>query len=216
MQRKMEREIPLPGGRVTAGVVLSGDRVHLPPCANANFVHAVLQHLEMKNCPLAPRYIGLDERGREMLTYLPGDCPADLEDFSDEQCGRAMKILRSLHQELADFPGCLEGETVCHYDPSPCNFVFQDGLSCAHIDWDAAGIGDPADDLAYAVWMRLDHRQPGYPAGAHGPVSAGYVGHLRPSRVETTGFSPSDTGANGTGGATASALTPANFLSFPC
>ena len=103
-----------------------------------------------------------------MLTYLPGDYPADLGDFSDEQCGRAMEIFRSLHQELADFPGCLEGETVCHYDPSPCNFVFQDGLPCALIDWDAAGIGDPADDLAYAVWMRLDIGNPDIPPARTG------------------------------------------------
>jgi len=31
--------------------------------------------------------------------------------------------------------------------------MFLNGLPYAFFDWDAAGIGDPLDDVAYALWM---------------------------------------------------------------
>ncbi len=152
----MENEIILTGGRVTQGVVRIGDHVHRPQCENAAFVHAVLEHLANKNISCAPKYFGADEKGREILSYMPGEVPDNLGDFSPEQCARAAGIIRRLHDALADFPGCPEGMTVCHFDLSPCNFTFGDGMPAAVIDWDAARFGHPMDDLAYAAWMWLD------------------------------------------------------------
>lgn len=156
----VEREIPLSGGRITQGVVRIGDRVHRPQCTNAEFAHAVLAHLEGKGIPFAPRFFGLDSKGREVLSYLPGDVPRNLGIHSPEQCAQAARIIRALHDALGDFPGCPDGMTVCHNDLSPCNFTFLDGLPRAVIDWDAAAFGDPLDDLAYAAWMWLDVGNP--------------------------------------------------------
>lgn len=152
----MENEILLTGGRVTQGVVRIGDKVHRPQCRNAAFVHTVLNHLSEKSISFAPRFHGTDEKGREILSFMPGSVPDNLGNFTPAQCAAAARIIRALHDALADFPGCPCGMTVCHNDLSPCNFTFIDGLPAAVIDWDACAFGDPLDDLAYAAWMWLD------------------------------------------------------------
>ena len=70
----MEEEI-LTGGRVTAQVVRRGEFVHRTPCKNAAFVHQVLEFLEAGGVEGVPRYRGLDQQGREVLTFLPGQVP---------------------------------------------------------------------------------------------------------------------------------------------
>ncbi len=155
-------EIPLSGGRVTAGVVRAGDTVRRPCCPNSPFVHRVLSFLEEKDAP-APRFLGLDDRGREIISFLPGQVPDNLGYFSEEQLSAAGKLIRTLHDALSDFPDCSPGETVCHRDLSPCNFLFTGGLPAFVIDWDAAMVGNPLDDLAYALWMWLDMGNRGNP-----------------------------------------------------
>lgn len=152
----MDKEILLTGGRITQGVVRIGDHVHRPQCDHAAFVHRVLNHLAKKNVPFSPRYFGTDERNREILSFMPGDVPDNLGEYTAEQCAAAAKIIRTLHDALGDFPGCPAGMTVCHNDLSPCNFTFIHCLPASVIDWDAAAFGDPLDDLAYAAWMWLD------------------------------------------------------------
>lgn len=152
----MDNEILLTGGRITQGVVRIGDRVHRPQCANAKFVHCVLNHLTEKGVPFAPRFFGADERNREILTFMEGSVPDNLGEYSADQCAAAARIIRALHEALIDFPGCPDGMTVCHNDLSPCNFTFIDSFPAAVIDWDACAFGEPLDDLAYAAWMWLD------------------------------------------------------------
>ncbi len=151
-----QHEEAMTGGRMTAGVVRIGDTVHRPACENAAFVHRVLNHLVQKNNPHAPKYLGWDSHGREVLSYLPGSVPDNLGSFTLEQCVRAAGIIRALHDDLSDFPDCPEGQTVCHNDLSPCNFTFRSDVPAGVIDWDAAAFGDPIDDLSYAAWMWLD------------------------------------------------------------
>lgn len=151
----MEEEL-LTGGRVTAQVVRRGEHVHRTPCRNAAFVHRVLAFLEGQGAEGVPRFRGMDSQGREVLTFLPGTVPPDLGAFSREQCCRAMALVRRLHRALEAFPGCPPGMTVCHNDLSPCNFVFAGQEPVGVIDWDAAAIGHPLDDVAYALWLWLD------------------------------------------------------------
>ena len=72
---KVGTEIELTGGRTTAGVVRIGDTVHRPISARSSFVHGILRHLEAKGFHGAPRFLGVDDKGREVLTFLPGDVP---------------------------------------------------------------------------------------------------------------------------------------------
>jgi len=172
-------EIILTGGRVTQGVTRKGEFVYRPCNANSAFVHDVLKWLEAKGCLCAPRFIGLSEDGREITTFLEGTAPDNLGDFTDEQIYEAGKVIKCLHTALTDFPDCSDGQVVCHNDLSPCNFMFirqGDGSSVllsnenktdepspclvgkpyAVFDWDAAALGDPIDDVAYAAWMWCD------------------------------------------------------------
>jgi hypothetical protein len=157
-------EVPLAGGRMTQGVVKKGDYVLRPCCSNYAFVHGVLKWLENKGVTVAPRFIGLSEDGREITTFLEGTSPENLRTYNgnpdwqptDNQFFEAGKIIKILHTALSDFPGCQFGQTVCHNDLSPCNFMFKNDLPYAVFDWDAAGIGDPLNDLAYAAWMWSD------------------------------------------------------------
>jgi hypothetical protein len=39
----------------------------------SDYVHALLRHLEAVGFDGAPRLLGIDAQGREVLTYLPGE-----------------------------------------------------------------------------------------------------------------------------------------------
>jgi hypothetical protein len=81
--RKMEQEIALTGGRTTTGVVRIGNTIHRPIRARAAFVHELLSHLGAREFDGAPRFLGVDSLGREALSFLRGDVPPELGDFSD-------------------------------------------------------------------------------------------------------------------------------------
>jgi hypothetical protein len=62
-------EIPLEGGNASGGVVRTGDTVRRPAGPWTPAVHALLGHLRAAGFPGAPRPLGLDEHGREVLTF---------------------------------------------------------------------------------------------------------------------------------------------------
>lgn len=149
-------EVDLRGGRTTAGVVRIGSEVHRPQSANTPFVHRVLRHLQEKGFAGAPRALGFDEKGREVLSFLPGDVPTDLGAFTDTQCAAAARLLRGLHDATADFDGNANTFVVCHGDASPCNCVFREQTPVAFIDFDTAHLGCREEDVGYAAWLWLD------------------------------------------------------------
>lgn len=149
-------EIPLQGGRMTQGVVRKGNFVLRPCCSNSAFVHDVLKWLDHKGVTALPKFVGLTDDGREITSFLEGSSPCNLGWFNDNQLFEAGKMIKHFHDNLYDFPGCAIGQTVCHNDLSPCNFMFKNEMPYAVFDWDAAGIGDPLNDVAYAVWLWLD------------------------------------------------------------
>jgi hypothetical protein len=67
-----DAEIPLKGGNMNTGVVRIGDTVRRPAGPWTPAVHALLDHLHGVGFPGAPRPLGLDEHGREILTFVPG------------------------------------------------------------------------------------------------------------------------------------------------
>jgi phosphotransferase family enzyme len=154
--RESEWGIRLTGGRTTADVVRVGDTVRRPLQARATFVHALLRHLEKGEFGGAPRFLGIDDAGREILSFIPGAVPSELGHFSDEQLVAAARLLRELHDATAD--SALSGghEVVCHGDASPCNCVFVEGMPTAFIDFDQAHAGSRLEDLGYASWLWID------------------------------------------------------------
>ncbi|GAA2714738.1 hypothetical protein Apa02nite_096180 [Actinoplanes palleronii] len=67
-------EQPLVGGFVSE-VVLAGGTVRKSPPRDPDFVRRLLRHFEHHHWTGAPRFLGTDHRGREMLTFIDGEVP---------------------------------------------------------------------------------------------------------------------------------------------
>ena len=161
-----EGETPLSGGFVT-GPVKVGDTVRRTVGPWSPAVHALLEHLESAGYDAAPRYLGMDERGREVLSFVEGVVPdgAHPEVVTDVALRDVGGLVRDLHRAVKGFelpPGrewhfaSLSGpgpHVVCHHDLSPKNTVFRDGRAVAFIDWDMATPEAPIHDVVHAAWQ---------------------------------------------------------------
>jgi aminoglycoside phosphotransferase (APT) family kinase protein len=161
-------ELPLPGGNV-GGAVRVGDTVRRATGPWTPAVHALLRHLETVGFHEAPRVLGIDDRGREILTYLEGKTVGDADPWphwwrDDDTLVQAIGLLRRFHSEVATFEPPPDarwrfagsGEptaSIVHGDWAPYNVVWRDGVVIGVIDWDLARPGDPLDDLAFAAWL---------------------------------------------------------------
>lgn len=157
-------EEPLTGGNVSAGVVRVGDTVRRPVGFWTPGVHALLRHLHEVGFRGAPRPLGIDEQGREVLSYAPGVVPwPDQFHRLDpvDQLERVARLIRDLHDALASFtpppdarwqaliPPAGGTDLIVHHDLAPWNLVL--GTRWVFIGWNAAGPGSRLWDLAYAA-----------------------------------------------------------------
>jgi hypothetical protein len=155
LDRVSGKEVVLKGGMSSPRVVRVGDTVRRPMKEHSAFVHDVLRHLERRAFDRAPRFLGIDEQGRAMLTYISGTVPRQVGGFQREQWLAAARLLRLFHDATVDTNLRGECEVVCHGDPGPGNYVFRDGMPFALIDFDEARPGTRAEDVGYAAWMWL-------------------------------------------------------------
>jgi hypothetical protein len=146
----------LAGGSVSA-VVRVGDTVRRP--AASPFVRRVLIYLSERGWAGAPRWLGVDERGRDVLSYLDGDVPWQLERQPAMRTDAALAGIATLVRELHDLTAGTElaegGEVVCHNDLSPRNTVYRDLRPVAILDWDIAAPGRRVHDVAHVCWQFL-------------------------------------------------------------
>ncbi|GGR70472.1 hypothetical protein GCM10010169_12610 [Micromonospora fulviviridis] len=153
-------ELPLAGGRLTAGVVRVGDTVRRPASPASCFVARLLAHLARQGFDGCPRHLGQDQHGRDVLSFVPGHVPPRWQRFTDDQVGQAARLLRRLHDATRDLAPTLGGEVICHHDPGPNNTVFRDGQPIAFIDFDFAAPGDPLERTS-ATWRGPGASRPG-------------------------------------------------------
>ena len=151
------QEIPLPGGRLTPGIVWVGETVRRQPKGNAPFVHDLLLFLENQSFRFAPRFLGMDEHGREILSYLEGHTwPGSGSDLSDDLLLQAARIIRSYHDVTAGSWLAQGHEIVAHHELGPHNTIFHENQLVGFIDWDDAAPGTRLRDLANAVYNFVD------------------------------------------------------------
>jgi hypothetical protein len=102
-----DHESDLAGGASGIRVVRVGHTVRRPLHRNSAFVHALLLHLEAVGFEGAPRFLGIDEEGREILSYVEGRVYPGVDEIDDrfEPLGKVQG-----HRERAD-PG--QGIPVC-------------------------------------------------------------------------------------------------------
>jgi hypothetical protein len=99
-------EVTLPGGNTTGAVLIEGV-VHKPASPWTASVHALLRHLEQAGFEAAPRALGFDDQGREMLTYLPGETIGQRQPWpawasADSMLAQVGRWLRRVHDLTAE------------------------------------------------------------------------------------------------------------------
>lgn len=158
----------MPGGVANDGqVVRAGDTVRRPVGPQTAAVEALLRHLERVGFAGAPRHLGYDERGREVLTYVSGDVAAhaNVPDWvtTDEALVSVTHLMRDLHDATLGFvpppdavwawppPEHRRGEVIGHNDACRENVVFHGTTAVALIDFDFAGPATRAWDVAGIV-----------------------------------------------------------------
>jgi hypothetical protein len=165
-----QTEIPLPGGDVTEGVVRVGDTVRRPVGPHSPLVHALLTHLESIGFEGAPRFLGIDGAGREVLSYVDGEVagrPRPRWIADEARLASVGRLVRAYDDAAASFisppgawpdtePGGRSGippapayppELIGHVDITPENVVFRDGRAFALIDFDLAKPATRADEM---------------------------------------------------------------------
>ncbi|CAN5626630.1 phosphotransferase [soil metagenome] len=149
--------------------MLVGDTVRRMMGPWSRATHALLSHLEKVGFVESPRLVGMDEQGREMLTYIEGETVGDTTPWPEwAWCeGTVLEVaslLRRYHAAVADFrPSELQcrlartrmtdEQVVCHNDVAPYNIVYRGGRIAGLIDWDVASPAAPEWDLAFAAWQ---------------------------------------------------------------
>jgi hypothetical protein len=139
-------EIPLEGGDVNP-VVRVGETVRRPP--EPPGVQALLRWYEQVGFDGAPQFLGVDERGREILTYVDGEPAFAPVPYSDEVVASLGRLVRRAHDAQTGFvpppdPGWSRedplgrSEVIGHGDLFWTNVIFRDGRPVALIDWEIA------------------------------------------------------------------------------
>lgn len=158
----MTHEERLSGGFINE-VVRIGDTVHRRGTLNTGFTGRLLRHLEERGWDGAPRFLGVDAQGGEVLSYIAGivpgagELPAGI--MSDASLERVARMVRELHDLTAGTELAGDEEVVCHNDLSPRNTVYREEkgalLPVALIDWDIAAPGPRIHDVAHMCWQYL-------------------------------------------------------------
>jgi Ser/Thr protein kinase RdoA (MazF antagonist) len=135
-------------------------------------VHALLCHLADKGFAGAPRPLGFDELGREVLTFLEGETtgtrrPRPAWVHAEDTLDQVARWMRAFHEAVADFvppPGAVwrgggtwsPGLIIAHNDAASYNAAWHQGKLTGFFDWDFAGPATPEWDLALAAfsWVR--------------------------------------------------------------
>ncbi|WP_284755427.1 phosphotransferase [Arthrobacter sp. efr-133-R2A-120] len=182
-----EPAVPLLGGDVTEGLVRVGDTVRRPVSDASPRVRRLLDFLQSTGFHGAPRFLGIDESGRDTLGFVPGDTagrpwPGWVADESSAvSVARLVRAYDDAVQPLgvpdwaragdaADPQGCpssIAGPAtfLAHMDITPENVVFRNGTAVALIDFDLVRPATRAEEVAnlllwWGAWMPISDRDP--------------------------------------------------------
>jgi aminoglycoside phosphotransferase (APT) family kinase protein len=172
----------LPGGNL-GGAVRVGETVRRRVGPWTPSVAALLGHLEHKGFDGAPRFLGIDDKQREVLTFIDGETVGDAKPwpgwvYAGDTLDQVADWLRAFHEAVADFKPAADaawrfgqpwrdGLIVGHNDAAPYNAVWRDGRVIAFFDWEFAAPVTREWDLAYVAfsWVPLHARHVVEPEG---------------------------------------------------
>lgn len=158
----MSVEIPLTGGAINV-VTRRGNIVYRTGGPWSTAVLALLGDLQRLGFGYAPAPIGMDDQGREMISFLTGEPmmrPWRAVMFTEPALQQAAAMLRSLHDATRDlaYPAETEwrtgraakepGQVIRHGDLGPWNTLWDGDTLTGLVDWDFAEPGEAITDLA--------------------------------------------------------------------
>jgi len=154
-------------------VVKTGDTVRRKVKGHP-LLHSYLQFLEKAGMVGTPRFLGIDEQGREILSYVLGETAESGLGFdhpclhSDQAICDMAQFMRKLHDVSADFlPTAIKGgwinpqqfeemyETICHGDAAIWNFALINERISGMFDFDQACPGTRAWDLTLTLFSAV-------------------------------------------------------------
>jgi len=138
------------------------------------FIYLYLQYLEERGLAGVPRFLGIDERGWEIFSYVQGETAESGLGFdavclhSDQAICDMARFMRRLHDISVDFlPTAIEGgwanpqlpegtyETICHGDAAIWNFALVNKRITGLFDFDQACPGTRAWDLTLTLFSAV-------------------------------------------------------------
>lgn len=163
-----ENKIVLEGGNVNE-VIRVDETVRRPLKSWSSTIHKLLKHLEENRFKGAPKFIGIDENNREILSFIHGETAVEfprLKSYmmTDKVLFDIANILKNFHdistflkrdindEWMLSYPGTLPIEVICHNDFAPYNVVFSGGKVNGIIDFDTACPGPRIWDIAYTLY----------------------------------------------------------------
>jgi hypothetical protein len=147
------------------GVVRIADTIRRPVRRSSQTIQALLRHIEAQGFESAPKALGFDDQGREVVSHLPGSAehyPWRAFVYSEDNLYRVARLLRAYHDKTISFckpddaawlvtiPGA--AEVICHGDISPYNTIYINNEAVAFIDFETAAPGPRIWDVAFAVY----------------------------------------------------------------
>lgn len=159
----MEDERRLEGGNATDSVVRVGSTVRKPWTTSTAAVVEYVTELAIRGVDV-PATLGRDERGRQIIEFIPGHLAMDVDPLTLAELARVGRMIRAIHDASEGFAPTepvewdvlipAEGADpmhplICHGDLAPWNLVV--GECWVFIDWDGAGPSTRLWDLAYAA-----------------------------------------------------------------
>lgn len=136
-------------------------------------VQRFLAYLRGKDVKYVPKPLGVDERGNEIVSYVPGEVynyPLPPQLLTNDSIISAGKLLKDFHDQGVTFLECLTGaeewmltynmphEVMCHSDFAPYNVTTTaEGIAKGIIDFDTLMPGTRLWDVVYGAyrWVPL-------------------------------------------------------------
>ncbi|WP_026695481.1 phosphotransferase [Peribacillus kribbensis] len=159
-----ENEERLTGGNVSI-VTRLGNTVRREIKAGSSRIHKLLKHLEDKGFSYSPKFLGIDEKGREILSFIEGEAgnyPLKEYMWSNDVLKEIAGMLRRYHDSVSDLSWEAGWkpldhtphpfEVLCHNDFAIYNIIFKNERPVGIIDFDVAAPGPRLWDIAYTLY----------------------------------------------------------------
>ncbi|MDO4721066.1 MAG: aminoglycoside phosphotransferase family protein [Peptostreptococcaceae bacterium] len=164
----MHTEETLQGGNMTS-ILKKHGKIHRERHLWSPSTQRLLQHLEAAGFHQAPKHLGTDGVGREILTFMEGECKHLYPFTNDRQINRQIitdlaGLIRKFHDASASFKisgkdiwmlsyqGNLPKEVICHNDIAPYNVAFINDRPVHLIDFDTCCPAPRIWDIVYALY----------------------------------------------------------------